>query len=81
MIYCCFDSIVDNNENRLYLTENSYIYYDSIPIEKGLKKKKAEKKSRDNGEDFIKVEFEELDSDDYSYEGQLDFEREILGDF
>ena len=81
MIYCCFDSIVDNNENRLYLTENSYIYYDSIPIEKGLKKKKAEKKSRDNGDDFIKVEFEELDSDDYSYEGQLDFEREILGDF
>ena len=57
MIYCCFDSIVDNNENRLYLTENSYIYYDSIPIEKGLKKKKAEKKSRDNGDDFIKVEF------------------------
>ena len=68
MIYCCFDSIIDNNENRLYLTENPYIYYDSIPIEKGLKKKKAEKKSRDNGDDFIKVEFEELGSDDYSYE-------------
>ena len=40
MIYCCFDSIVDNNENRLYLIENSYIYYDPIPMEKGLKKKK-----------------------------------------
>lgn len=54
MIYCCFDS-VDNNENRLYLTENSYIYYDSIPIEKGLKKKKAEKKSRDNGMISLKL--------------------------
>jgi len=74
-------SIVDSNEDRLYLIENSYIYYDSIPIEKGLKKKKDDKKSRDNRDDFIKIESEELGSDDYSYEDQLDFEREILGDF
>ena len=56
-----------------------------MPIGKGLKnknkKKNKRRKSRKDKDVFIKIQSEKLGSDEYSYDDQLDFEKEILGDF
>ena len=72
----------------LILKGDSYAYYDSMAIGKSLKKnrqnkrkKTKKKKSTSNINPFIPIQSEELGSDENSYEDQLNFEREILGDF
>ena len=86
------DSCIIISKDIVHLTGDTYSYYDSMKIVGGLKKNKKKnknkskkkskkKKSRENRDEFIKIKSEELGSDEYSYEDQLDFEREILGDF
>ena len=73
------------DEGILHLTGDSYSYYESMSINKGLKKKKRKKnkkkRSKINDNEFIRIQSEELGSDEYSYDDRMDFEREILGDF
>ncbi len=77
--------ISDRDSEILHLTGDTYLYYDSMPIGKGLKnknkKKNKRRKSRKDKDVFIKIQSEKLGSDEYSYDDQLDFEKEILGDF
>lgn len=75
------NSMFDSEGEILHLAGDAYTYYDSMSIGRGLKRKKRNKKSGKNWDDFIKIQSEELGSDEYSYDDQLDFEREILGDF
>ena len=79
------NQISDRDSEILHLTGDAYSYYDSMQIGKGLKKKNKRKnkrrKSRKDKDVFIKIQSEELGSDEYSYDDQLDFEKEILGDF
>lgn len=72
---------LDYEDDFLLLTGDTYSYYDSMAIAKSLRIKNKRKKSRKNRDKFIKIQSEELGSDEYSYDDQLDFEREILGDF
>ena len=68
-------------EKSIHLVGDTYSYYDSISIGNDFRSKRKRKKHRKNKGSFIEIKSEELGSDDGSYDDQLDFEREILGDY
>ena len=70
-------------EEDIYLDGDgdSYFYYDSMDIAKKIKNRKYNRKTKNTNKNFIKFQSEELGSDEGDYEDQLNFEREILGDF
>ena len=89
VIYSYFSNsnqFIEPDSEKLILEGDSYVYYDSMAIGKGLIKnrKKKNKKRKNKSIDydpFIPIQSEELGGDENSYDDWLDFEKEILGDF